>query len=421
MQSATILLCRGHSVLGFIMRLQYEWKCPYCPEILQSRRQLQRHKLDCHHIDGKPAAYTIADRTCQYCGTILSTTTSGIANHELRCKHNPNRKPIKNGSRAFTQTPEFRAKCSERMKRRHDLGIAPTYQNRKHVKHSYPELWLIGLLFNKYGWTENVDYKTELPFHGYYLDFSWPDKRLCIELDGDLHRYENQQKSDENKDRLLHNDGWLVLRVKWGYILTHKQEFGVMLDNFLSGCGDVTVPLYKTRKERIEDARLRRHQQGVEQNCLGWDCVRKVTHSEWNARKQKIIDSNVDLTTYGWMSKVAALTGMSRQQIYKVVNHFDDLKSIVYIRKPNGTCMKPTHNPKYEHGKISETEYERRLQIILNTGVDFNSVGWRKFLITHTGFSRKVITTTLDHYAPKFNYRKCTKHLDVGELVDPPA
>lgn len=321
--------------MGFIMRLHYEWKCPYCQEILKSRRQLQQHKLDCHHIDGKTVACVIAARTCQYCGTTWNTTKSGIANHELRCKHNPNRKPNKPGSRGFTQTPEFRAKCSERMKRRHELGIAPSYQNRKYVKHSYPELWLIGLLCNKYGWTENVDYKTELPFHGYFLDFSWPDKRLCIELDGDLHRYEKRQKSDEKKDKLLHNDGWLVLRIKWGYILTHKQEFEAMLDKFLSGCGDITVPLYKTHKERREEARQRRRQLGVEQNVLGWDCVRKLTKAEWNNRKNKILNSGVDLTKPGWVSKVAATTDLTRQQIYKTVEHFDELKSVVHRRKSN--------------------------------------------------------------------------------------
>ena len=397
------------------MRLHYEWKCPYCPAILESRRKFQRHVHDNHAVNGTH------EYTCKYCGTVIKTTHRGIVNHELRCNHNPGKIQCKQGSRAFTQTPEFRAQCSERMKNRHKLGIAPTFQSRTKVKHSYPEMWVIGLLYNKYGWTENIEYKTELPFHQYFLDFAWPDKRLCIEIDGELHRYEDRQKTDAKKDALLCSEGWRVLRVKWGYILKNKDAFVKMVEQFLTGCGDITVPLYKTHKERLEEAKQLRHKQGVEQNCLGWDCVQKITTSEWNDRKQRIIDSNVDMTKPGWIKCVSKKTGLSRRQIYKVVEHFSDLKTVVYRRAPNGTGVQRIHNPKYEHGRICEAEYNRRLKVILSTGVDFNLRGWRKFLVAHTGFSRTVIIDTLEHFAPRFNYRKCTKHLVVGELVDPPA
>ena len=316
------------------MQLHYEWKCPYCPAVLESRRKFYEHTHDNHTSNCKQ------DYTCKHCGNVFNTTHSGIVNHELRCKQNPLKLKCNLGSRAFTQTPEFRLQCSERMKTRHKLGIAPTFHSRTEVKHSYPETWVIGLLSNKYGWTENIEYKTELQFHRYFLDFAWPDKRLCMEIDGDLHRYEARKKIDAEKDALLRKEGWRVLRVKWGYILKHKSDFIDMVDKFLSGCGDITVPLYKTRKELLDEAKQLRRQQGVEQNSLGYDCVRKITKSEWNKRKQIIIDSKVDLTKSGWITKVSEVTGMTRRQIYYVVEHFADLKAVVYRRSPARTGIK---------------------------------------------------------------------------------
>ena len=49
---------------------------------------------------------------------------------------------------------------------------------------------------NNFNQIENIDYETERPFYRFFLDFAWPEKRLCIEIDGELHRYEKQQNND---------------------------------------------------------------------------------------------------------------------------------------------------------------------------------------------------------------------------------
>lgn len=84
---------------------------------------------------------------------------------------------------------------------------------------------------------------------------------------------------------------------------------------------------------------------------------------------------------------------------------------MVYRRTSPGKGVRHQKNPIYINGHISEAEFDRRLNIILGTGVDFNKRGWRKYVMEKTGFSREIVRTTLNHYAPRFNSRRCTKKL----------
>lgn len=53
-------------------------------------------------------------------------------------------------------------------------------------------------------------------FYQYRLDFAWPHKKLCIEIDGSQHERDLKQKeSDIRKDKKLIENGWKVLRIKW--------------------------------------------------------------------------------------------------------------------------------------------------------------------------------------------------------------
>ena len=139
------------------------------------------------------------------------------------------------------------------MKERHRLGLASTFQNRNKCPHSFPEQWLIGVLKNEFNQIENINYKTEKPFYRYFLDFAWPEKRLCIEIDGELHRYEKQKENDNKKDELLKQDGWKELRLKWSYIMKNKQETIERIRIFLNEIGDTTIPLYKSKKELLKE------------------------------------------------------------------------------------------------------------------------------------------------------------------------
>lgn len=48
-------------------------------------------------------------------------------------------------------------------------------------------------------------------------------------------------------------------------------------------------------------------------------------------RKEQILNSEVDLTKFGWVDKVSKITKLTRRQIARIVK-LTDLKDVVYIR-----------------------------------------------------------------------------------------
>lgn len=179
---------------------------------------------------------------------------------------------------------------------------------------------------NEFNQIENIDYKTEKPFYRYFLDFAWPEKRLCIEIDGELHRYKKQKENDTKKDELLKQDGWKELRLKWAYIIKNKKETIEFIRIFLSECGDITIPLYKSKKEL--------HEEKQKEKLVKYP-HNKLSDIQLLKRKNKILNSGIDLTKFGWVNKVSKLTNLSRREINFTVNYFEDLKNKVFYRKIN--------------------------------------------------------------------------------------
>ena len=122
-------------------------------------------------------------------------------------------------------------KLAHKEGRAHNIG-----QCRWNCKHSYPETWLIRVLENEFQLRENYDYRTEYPFGKYSLDFAWPDKRICIEVDGEQHDIDIKQKErDKNKDALLLEKGWKELRIPWKSCYASPKEWINKIKEFLFG------------------------------------------------------------------------------------------------------------------------------------------------------------------------------------------
>ena len=180
---------------------------------------------------------------------------------------------------------------------------------------------------------ENVDYITEKPFYKYFLDFAWPEKRLCIEIDGAQHqRFDKLILNDTEKDRLLKEDGWKELRLKWGYIVKYTQDAIKLITDFLNEQGDITVPLYKSNSEIWEEKRKENELNGVLKDKQGKYCPRKLSEDQWLKRKEIILNSGIDLTKLGWKSEVERKTELTRREIINTVNHFADLQELCYKR-----------------------------------------------------------------------------------------
>lgn len=209
------------------------WNCPLCHLNFRTRRLFYKHKKEEHsesRLDIKE------NRTCKYCGFTSYTTSAGMLYHEKCCLKNPNKLKL---NYDWCKTEAFRRKASEIMKERHKNGTAKSFQNRNKFSHSYPELWFIKFLENEYSLKENIDYKTEFKFGKYFLDFAWENQKKCIEIDGDQHIYdENRIKSDELKDKLLKENNWSVLRIRWKWICEqhyiHINDLKDLINKFIN-------------------------------------------------------------------------------------------------------------------------------------------------------------------------------------------
>jgi very-short-patch-repair endonuclease len=82
------------------------------------------------------------------------------------------------------------------------------------------------MMRNEFGQEVDKDYYREVPFHRFSLDFAWPDKKLCIEIDGEQHeRFQEQKERDVQKDKLLNEEGWKELRKSWKDIFNNPKIF----------------------------------------------------------------------------------------------------------------------------------------------------------------------------------------------------
>lgn len=132
-------------------------------------------------------------------------------------------------------TEEQKRKISESMKKAHSEGRAHNIgECRWNNEPSYPERWFMNVLKNEFGLEKDKDYKMELPFHKFSLDFAWPDKKICIEIDGEQHeRFQEQKDRDIEKDKLLKEEGWKELRKSWKDIFNSPRSFIEEVKNIL--------------------------------------------------------------------------------------------------------------------------------------------------------------------------------------------
>jgi very-short-patch-repair endonuclease len=75
----------------------------------------------------------------------------------------------------------------------------------------------------------------ELPEGGFEVDFSWPQARLVVELDGvAYHAGTTAFETDRERDRRLLLAGWRVMRVTWRQLETQRPEVAAALRALLS-------------------------------------------------------------------------------------------------------------------------------------------------------------------------------------------
>lgn len=264
------------------------FKCKYCGKEFEKSSQLGGHIIWCKknpNRSGKsnfnnkkykngirPQDVIRDDLFCQYCGKQCKNMNS-LKQHEIRCKENPDRLPIKGntiggGGGGFREhnnrikngeitvwnkgltkdTNDSLKRAGETLKKRWEIygnpnkGKSMSDEQKKKIsisrskflkenpdkipyllnhssKISYPEQYFIEL-FDR----ENIDLQYHKQVGLYQLDFYNEDKKLYLEIDGEQHYQEKSIERDEKRTQNLSSKGWeLIMRIRWAEWKTYSE------------------------------------------------------------------------------------------------------------------------------------------------------------------------------------------------------
>lgn len=91
---------------------------------------------------------------------------------------------------------------------------------------SYPEK----IMFDKFleiGFDKKYLIVREKSFFPYFIDFAFENEKVALEIDGSQHLLPDRKNSDDKKDKLLIENGWVVIRVS-------EQEVKNNIDNVIN-------------------------------------------------------------------------------------------------------------------------------------------------------------------------------------------
>lgn len=202
------------------------WKCTWCDKVFRTRKELYNHvKAEHARYDenGKRIVWNkgLTKETCDSIAKGVKTSSDRYKNGE-----------IKVWCAGQQLSDKHRQAISEGMKKAHKEERAHNIgESRWNNEPSYPEQWFMEVIENHF---LDKNYIREYPFSKFSLDFAWPHKQKCIEIDGEQHqRFEEVKKRDEMKNKLLAENNWEILRLVWKDVFKEPKPFIEVAKKFI--------------------------------------------------------------------------------------------------------------------------------------------------------------------------------------------
>lgn len=125
---------------------------------------------------------------------------------------------------------------------------------------SYPEKLFLNKL-ESLSWDKQYSIVREYSFFPYFIDFAFINEKVAVEIDGSQHLLEERVLKDNDKDELLFNNGWKVVRISENEIKNNIENVFLKLENILSlsnnvkqyKIGVILNPKKRQRKQRKEN------------------------------------------------------------------------------------------------------------------------------------------------------------------------
>lgn len=306
------------------------WICTVCGEKFLTRAEHNEHKATFHTDFRGLQVHPKFLFECVYCHKQWETTTEGLKTHEKYCIENPSRVVPK----SHPVSEDVKKRISEKQKENYK---GKSRFNIDRSQEPYSEKY-----FREWLDKENIEYKKNFHADRFFLDFAFPDKKLYFEVNGEQHyrkMYNGRDYQEHDKERfdILANLGWIcIATIRWSAFRSlHTSERKAALDKLQYAIQNSSVVDFEFSYDyNIKCKQPVKRDKAIKSgkiNSLGRICNTKITDEEMNFRKETILNSGVDLSKFGWVEKVSKVTGLTRRQIYKIVNS-TDLINYVYRR-----------------------------------------------------------------------------------------
>jgi very-short-patch-repair endonuclease len=165
------------------------------------------------------------------------------------------------------------------------------YKLNHSSKESYPEKYFTSVFKN-----EEIDVVKSFYIGIYELDFSIPDKKIDIEIDGSQHYYDEKIiESDKRRNKFLEDDGWDIIRVNWSEYqklsFLEKREYILNLKNYINGLVN-TKPTIKIIDNNIKNCLCGNNITKKSKQCLSCYSIkqRKVERPSIEILKKEVAD-----------------------------------------------------------------------------------------------------------------------------------
>lgn len=306
------------------------WVCSVCGEKFLTRAEHNEHKATSHVDHQNSQVHLKRLFKCSYCYKQQETTIEGLKTHERYCVENPNRVAPK----SHPVSEDVKKRISEKQKENYK---GKSRFNLDRSQEPYSEKY-----FREWLEKENIEYKKNFHVDRFFLDFAFPDKKLYFEVNDEQHyrkMYNGRDYQEHDKERfdILANLGWVcIATIRWSDFRSFQiKERTIILNKLKYAIQNSSVIdfefSYNTNIKRKQSVKREQIIKSGKVNSIGRVCNTKITDEEMNFRKEVILNSGVDLSKFGWIEKVSKATGLTRRQIYKVVNS-TDLINYVYRR-----------------------------------------------------------------------------------------
>jgi very-short-patch-repair endonuclease len=332
--------------------------CYVCKKELRTRNSLSAHLKKEHsllYIDYVVKYEGFKIPTC-FCGKNRQYTNRSIK-FKVTCGDRECLKRYRsNGCKEETKEKIRKARF-EYLKKQ----LGETAWERKRLgKMSYLESWFYDNVVLKHNLLEKYDIVNEYPEYPYFIDFAFLSSRIAVELDGMQHfRNKKNQDRDIKKQKYLESIGWKIFRIRFDELSETKiEECLYILSNPITFKPKSLEPkLFKLSSYRKKNVQNREQY---------YAAFREKFLSGEKDNIEKVKNSNIDFTMFGWVGKVAKLLGKHPQKVNGWIKKCcPDIIEKSFKRAVPGST--PHHNSKpYVFSYLEKEAYNRGYRIIGN-------------------------------------------------------